>query len=56
MIVSLLAVLMVASSVQSTQVGERHPDFMLPTIEEDGFGGLVQYRGKKVLLINFASW
>ena len=56
MIVPLLAVLVAASSVQGMQVGERHPDFMLPTIDEDGFGSLVQYRGKKVLLINFASW
>ena len=31
------------------------PDFLLPSIE-GGFGRLSDYRGKKVLLFNFASW
>ena len=47
-----------------TKVGELHPDFVFPTVETPPFtpitrGGLVQlsaYRGKKVLLIHFASW
>ena len=31
------------------------PDFLLPSID-GGFGRLSDYRGKKVLLFNFASW
>ncbi len=31
------------------------PDFLLPSIDS-GFGRLSDYRGKKVLLFNFASW
>jgi hypothetical protein len=36
-------------------VGKRFPDFLLPNVE-GGFGRLSDYRGKKVLVINFASW
>lgn len=38
-----------------TQVGQMYPDFMLPSLD-GGFGRLSDYRGKKVLLIHFASW
>ena len=31
------------------------PDFLLPSID-GGVGRLSDYRGKKVLLFNFASW
>ena len=38
-----------------TKAGQMHPDFLLP--RTDGtFGRLSDYRGKKVLLIHFASW
>jgi len=38
-----------------TGVGQMYPDFYLPTL--DGRRGrLSDYRGKKVLLIHFASW
>jgi hypothetical protein len=38
------------------QVGQRHPDFALPTISDGKPISLSQYRGQKVLLIQFASW
>ena len=38
-----------------TAVGEAYPDFVLPTLEGQGVR-LSDYRGKKVLLIHFASW
>jgi hypothetical protein len=31
-------------------------DFALPKLDGEGFGRLSDYRGKKVLLIHFASW
>ena len=37
------------------KVGEVHPDFTLPTVDGDWLR-LSDYRGKKVLLIHFASW
>ena len=41
---------------QSLQVGDRHPDFTLPTISDGKPVSLSDFRGKKVLLIQFASW
>jgi peroxiredoxin len=38
------------------KVGERHPDFTLPTIGDRKPISLSSFRGKKVLLIQFASW
>jgi peroxiredoxin len=38
------------------QVGDAHPDFILPQIDSRQPVSLSQFRGKKVLLINFASW
>ena len=38
------------------KVGERHPDFTLPTIDNRTPISLSSFRGKKVLLIQFASW
>ena len=38
------------------KVGERHPDFTLPTIGDCAPISLSSFRGKKVLLIQFASW
>ncbi len=40
----------------SPRVGEQHPDFTLPTIDDGRAISLEQFRGKKVLLIQFASW
>lgn len=33
-----------------------HPDFILPSIDGDDVIQLSDYRGKKVLLLHFASW
>ena len=38
-----------------TKEGQMYPDFLLPNLE-GGFGRLSDHRGKKVLLIHFASW
>ena len=38
-----------------TNVGQMYPDFRLPKLDGT-FGRLSDYRGKKVLLIHFASW
>jgi peroxiredoxin len=40
----------------SPQVGQRHPDFTLPRIRDRAPVSLSDFRGKKVLLIQFASW
>ena len=37
-------------------VGKRHGDFVLPRIDDRKPVSLSQFRGKKVLLIHFASW
>jgi hypothetical protein len=38
------------------KVGQRHADFLLPTIGDRDPVALSQFRGRKVLLIHFASW
>jgi hypothetical protein len=38
------------------KVGQRHPEFTLPAIGDRTPVSLSNYRGKKVLLIQFASW
>lgn len=40
----------------SPQVGQFHPDFTLPNIEDNKPVSLSQFRGRKVLLVHFASW
>jgi hypothetical protein len=52
---SLLSVSAVAQSY-SPREGQSHPDFTLPNILDGEPVSLSQFRGKKVLLINFASW
>ena len=37
-------------------VGEPHPDFVLPNIDTREPVTLSQFRGKKTILIHFASW
>jgi hypothetical protein len=38
------------------RVGQRHPDFTLPNIATGKPISLSDFRGKKILLIHFASW
>ena len=38
------------------EVGQPHADFVLPRIDSREAVSLSQYRGRKVLLIQFASW
>ncbi len=40
----------------SPRVGQVHPDFTLPGIADNKPVSLSQFRGRKVLLIHFASW
>ena len=40
----------------SPRVGQAHPDFILPDITNGEPVALSQFRGKKVLLVHFASW
>jgi peroxiredoxin len=37
-------------------LGEGHPEFTLPDIHTGKPVSLSDYRGKKVLLVQFASW
>jgi hypothetical protein len=43
-------------SQYSPKVGQRHPDFTLADITTSAPISLSDLRGKKVLLIQFASW
>lgn len=45
-----------AALAASPKVGERCPDFTLPNIETGKATKLSDFKGKKVLLIQFASW
>ena len=38
------------------KVGEHHPEFTLPDVNSGTPVSLSDFRGKKVLLIQFASW
>lgn len=38
------------------EVGKKHPDFTLPRIDSREPVSLSDFRGKKVLLMQFASW
>jgi peroxiredoxin len=51
--IALLGMVTIASA--GTRPGEVHPDFHLPQVD-GGSGRLSGYRGKKLLLIHFASW
>ncbi|MGE3822567.1 MAG: peroxiredoxin family protein [Isosphaeraceae bacterium] len=59
-----LASLVLMTCVRSTaraggyapEVGTRHPDFTLPRIDGRQPVSISEFRGGKVLLIQFASW
>jgi hypothetical protein len=38
------------------RVGEPHVDFVLPSLSDGEPVGLSEFRGRKVLLVHFASW
>lgn len=40
----------------SPRLGQAHPDFTLPDIKTGEPVSLSQFRGRKVLLVHFASW
>ncbi|MHC4560938.1 MAG: peroxiredoxin family protein [Planctomycetota bacterium] len=40
----------------SPRAGQVHPDFTLPAIADREPVSLSQFRGRKVLLVHFASW
>ncbi len=40
---------------EGMEVGQRHPDFVLPDLAGE-LGGLSEHLGQKLLLFNFASW
>lgn len=46
----------VANAQYAPQVGAPHPDFRLPRISDRKAVSLSDYRGKKILLVQFASW
>ncbi len=47
---------MAAPGDYDIKVGQYHPDLTLPSIESGKPISLRQFRGKKTLLIHFASW
>ena len=59
-IVCLLALVLPVGSLHgagySPRVGELHGEFVLPNIADRAPVALSDFRGKKVLLIHFASW
>ncbi len=61
LVLSVLMGLFIGSNLMAVpsyppRVGDPHPNFVLPKIENRQPVSLSQFRGKKVLLINFASW
>jgi hypothetical protein len=40
----------------SPSIGDPHPGFVLPNIDTNEPVSLSQFLGKKLILINFASW
>lgn len=55
-ILSVLAAGDAGAAGYAPAVGARHPDFALPNIADGKPVSLSDFRGKKVLLIQFASW
>jgi len=46
----------IAAAAYPPRPGKAHPGFTLPSITDGKPISLAQFRGKKVLLIHFASW
>lgn len=45
-----------AGEPYAPQVGQPHPNFVLPRLDNRKPVSLSEFRGRKVLLIQFASW
>ncbi len=45
-----------AGEPYAPQVGRPHPNFVLPRLDNRRPVSLSEFRGRKVLLIQFASW
>ena len=62
MICTVAAIFMIANEAHAQvsrytpKVGEPHADFILPSIDDGMPLQLSDYRGKKVVLMHFASW
>jgi cytochrome oxidase Cu insertion factor (SCO1/SenC/PrrC family) len=55
--IAVLAAVPAASAAPDPpRVGQQHPNFTLPRIDNGRPVSLSDFRGKKVLLIQFASW
>jgi hypothetical protein len=54
--VVLAATIPASATPYEPRVGQRHADFTLPNIATGKPVSLSDFRGKKVLLIHFASW
>ena len=55
-VITTLATVPESSDAYQLEVGKVHPDFVLPRIDTGEPVTLSQFRGKKVLLLHFASW
>jgi hypothetical protein len=53
---ALLQVAATSAAPYAPRAGQPHPDFTLPNIADGKPVSLSDFRGKKVLLIQFASW
>ncbi len=56
LLTALLASPAIGAESYRPKVGEPCPNFVLPNIETGEAVSLSDYRGRKVLLIHFASW
>ena len=60
LILTIICLVLIPSEFATAQykikVGEPHPDFLLPRIDNGEPMSPKSFLGKKVLLINFASW
>lgn len=54
--ITLVAAMPAQAAPYDPKVGQRHPEFTLPDIATGKPVSLSDFRGKKVLLIQFASW
>lgn len=51
-----IAIELLAQVQYQPQVGKPHPDFVFPNVNDQKLVALSDFRGKKVILVHFASW